>query len=265
MPRIPDKHLDCVATLFVISEFGAASPVGTSFLLECREEMFSAPTIYLVTCVHCKIASEVVFSTGEKIILNKANWKIDPSGNDVMAMDVTNELPPNIKKHQFPGLEDHIPSFARRYRISDVGDEIYMLGLHTAEAWAETAAPRARFGNISAWADDNAPIRQGNDKMKASHIGDMRSRPGFSGSPVFTYRESLDSNDSPRPILFGIHTDQFPDQIKIRTRKREINATALSSMTVIVPAWALSFVLDDEGFKKARQKQVCYRYGGDEA
>src|ERR1700730_10815269 len=46
----------------------------------------------------------------------------------------------------------------------------------------------ARFGNISLLASDDAPIEQPNQQRRPSHIFDMRSRPGFSGSPVFVYR-----------------------------------------------------------------------------
>lgn len=256
MPRIPDEHLACVATLFAKNKYGVVSPIATAFLLEYREEMELARTVYLVTCVHCEDASKVVFSTGESMILERDKWTHDPAGNDVMAMDVTDLLPPEISRVGFPYLGNYVEQFERKYRTSDVGDEIYMLGLHTAELWAETLAPRARFGNISAWADVAAPVEQGNELKRPSHIGDMRSRPGFSGSPVFTYRESFDFNGSPRPTFFGVHSGQFHDQIKIRTHRRVINATALSSMTVIVPSWALGFIVEDDCFKEARLRRV---------
>ncbi len=249
MPRIPDEHLACVATLFARNPAGAMLPAATAFLLDFKDSFDSNYTTYLVTCVHCKMASEVVFSTGERLLLDPLDWKQDPMGNDVMAMDITDLLPARIREHRFPHLGAQVQMHSRQLGYSDVGDEIYMLGLHTAEA---SITPRARFGNISAWADLSELVRQGNDHNGACHIGDMRSRPGFSGSPVFTFRESDDFNVSPTPHLLGIHSAQFRDDIIVRTEDREFRAWAPSSMTIIVPVWTLDFIIDDPEWTVAR-------------
>ena len=92
--------------------------------------------------------------------------------------------------------------------------------------------------------------------MGASHIGDMRSRPGFSGSPVFTFRESADFNDRPTAHLLGIHSAQFRDDVTVRTESRELKAWVPSSMTIIVPAWTLDFIIKDEQWSVERAVRV---------
>jgi hypothetical protein len=48
--------------------------------------------------------------------------------------------------------------------------------------------PSARFGNISMLPNPRALIRQETEYEGQSYVIDMRSRSGFSGSPVYVYR-----------------------------------------------------------------------------
>ncbi|UXT93299.1 serine protease [Agrobacterium pusense] len=250
MPRIPRTHIDCVATIFVKNS--RSRPVGTAFLLSYFDE-----GKYLITCQHCHVPNvdKIVFSTGESINFEPDAWRSDPEGNDVIARDVTDDLPDKIKSYDVPGVFDRVRDSPGYLQGSAVGDEIFMLGLHTPEATESAISPRARFGNISAWANENELNTQGNGNKRPSHIGDMRSRPGFSGSPVFTFPQSDDYNDSSRATLFGIHSAQFREDITVRTPDKEFPAWAPSSMTIIVPAWTLHFIDKDPVFKAARDKR----------
>ncbi|MDP9573875.1 UNVERIFIED_ORG: hypothetical protein J2W66_004378 [Agrobacterium larrymoorei] len=257
MPKIPKEHLDSIATIFAKKDY-VAKPAGTAFLLSYKDDFASDETVYLITCFHCgkDEATKIVFKTGETIPFDKGAWKADPAGNDVIARDVTDLLPDEIKKCNFPTLSNHVRNFPSHSRNSEVGDEIYMLGLHVPEAPEKAITPRARFGNISAWASENELVEQGHEQRLPSHIGDMRSRPGFSGSPVFTITDTLDWNDSPSPTLLGVHSAQFAENITVRSNGENWPAWAPSSMTVIVPAWVLSFIVEDREFRALRDQRL---------
>ncbi|NTG32430.1 trypsin-like peptidase domain-containing protein [Agrobacterium rhizogenes] len=251
MPHIPSEHLQSIATLYgPHPKSGALHPQGTSFLVDWRDDITDQPSTYLVSCDHCYSTTHVRFAHEDLIELDKTEWKKEPSGSDIMAMDVTEILPASLSKYTFVNLAVRIGMHDRGLS-SDVGDEIYLLGLHADENDAGNGHPRARFGNISAWADPNYPIEQGNRHAGQSHIGDMRSRGGFSGSPVFAYRESDDWNDSPRPRLLGVHSGQFKERIPV-AGLQETYATLPSSLTIIVPAWNLEFIETDADFARCR-------------
>ena len=63
-----------------------------------------------------------------------------------------------------------------------------MLGLLANQPGKQRNLVAARFGNISLMADEDEPIKQGNGNLRPSHLFDVKSRTGFSGSPVFVYR-----------------------------------------------------------------------------
>jgi hypothetical protein len=60
-------------------------------------------------------------------------------------------------------------------------------------------------------ANENVLVGQGNEVARESHLVDMRSRSGFSGSPVFVYRiQAADLSQPPPPLDHrGLFT-QYP-------------------------------------------------------
>jgi hypothetical protein len=263
LPKIPDEHFASIVTLSAPHRMsGALVAIGTAFLVRWKEDIVGPESVYLVTCAHCHPATEARFLTGETLALTSTSWIRDPNGNDLMALDVTDLLPEKISSSEIISLEVHIKAHQLEWGESRVGDEIYLLGLHVAEHGRAAEHPRARFGNISAWADDAIPVQQGNGAQKAAHIGDMRSRGGFSGSPVFTIRDTTDYNQSITPVLFGIHSDQFKERILIEVQGKSFYASIPTSMTIIVPAWHLSFIIGDKSFALLREnRQVSYKLG----
>jgi hypothetical protein len=70
-----------------------------------------------------------------------------------------------------------------------VGDDTFMVGLFLDQFGGGDGVPLARFGNLSMIADEKRPVPTNNPaRTSVSHVVDMHSRTGFSGSPVFVYR-----------------------------------------------------------------------------
>jgi hypothetical protein len=64
-----------------------------------------------------------------------------------------------------------------------VGDDIVMLGRFSGHSGRDFNRPLARFGNIAMM--DDEPVKDGRGFLVSAYLVEMRSLPGFSGSPVF--------------------------------------------------------------------------------
>ena len=155
-----------------------------------------------------------------------------------------------------------------------VGEDVFMIGLYVDLRALGKQPPSVRFGNISM---DPYPIEQFDGSIADSYCIDMRSRGGYSGSPVFVYRtpgydleDQLASNLSEASILLsgtnhlsllGIHWGQFPEIWEVTSEgslKDDVGASeakeplltdgkyikGLSGMTCVLPAWSIREVLD---------------------
>jgi hypothetical protein len=112
-----------------------------------------------------------------------------PGGDDLVVFDITDDE----IIHKYNNVR-YIPfymiisgDYIDKNEIN-IGEDGFMLGMF-ADHYGETRnLIAARFGNISLMADELAPIKQPNKSVRPSFLFDLRSRPGFSGSPVFVYR-----------------------------------------------------------------------------
>jgi hypothetical protein len=176
------------------------------------------------------------------------------------------------------------------------GENTFMIGLFVSHHGGSRNVPSARFGNVAMMADDNTPISTEGNYCSPCHLIDMRSRSGFSGSPVFIYRTPVDDLSPQyqgRPIdtkknlfsrFFGVHCSQFQEPIKIRTVRKLTEGTndaeivesteigeagdpigtgdrliIPSSMTIVVPSWRVSELLNLEVFEMARKARHAER------
>ena len=176
--------------------------------------------------------------------------------------------------------------FIDRTEIS-VGEDVFMIGLYAEQHGGQRNTPAIRFGNLSLLADENAPIEQPNGNLRPSHLVDMRSRTGFSGSPVVLYR--IPNNDlsdiPPRPprhlpmpgsgtharskfiALLGVHCGQYWDNVKVRKKRptgherdgdpihEGDNLYIQGAMNIVVPAWRIKELLASESFEMARKRR----------
>lgn len=255
MPQIPPDLIQSVVIL--LSE--ADRQVGTAFVMKhvvVDSDFFDS--FYLITCEHCvENRVKARFNDGSVLTIEPNEWRKSPSGDDVVANDVTSL----VDRAQGPiGCINTGLTVGRGEPFFGIGTELYMLGLlvDEVEGKVSTNAPRARFGNLSAFADDQFRVRQGNNAERPCHLGDMRSRTGFSGSPVIGYLEIpvLDGGFAYKNLLFGVHSAQHQERIKIYTESSCKVAEIPSSMTRIVPAWIiLELIEKDEVLIRHRDRR----------
>lgn len=201
---------------------------------------------------------------------------------DLAIADVTDYLPYRAETLSF---EDDItfldessfitPDFLCQNNIG-IGDQTIMIGLFADHQNAEKNVPVGRLGNIAATPDGVCPVRLGlSDRLACpSFLNDMRSRSGFSGSPVWFWRSELDDMNTwrsngeypiqMRPLralfrLIGIHRGQFRERATLQAAESETvlrdgsKVDIASSMTVVIPAWNITTLLDADVFEHMRQ------------
>jgi hypothetical protein len=221
--------------------------------------------------------SSILTVTTKFVEFEPHEWQFLPGGDDIAAVDVTDSI----------GHEDDLLSgvyesdFAHLGFIEEskltLGEDVFMIGLFTGNPGKQFNHVAVRFGNISQLAHQSHPVLQGNGALRASHIVDMHSRPGFSGSPVFVYRTpwndltaidetgsffpKLDARHNAFIKLLGIHSGQFIERIdakRIETIRpnepiRDGDTLAVqSSMAIVVPSWTILELLNMQHFRDQR-------------
>jgi hypothetical protein len=149
---------------------------------------------YALTCQHVAPPGNSIIRINTKdgksrlIETHPDDWQWIPGHDDLAALDVTDWL--DIERDSYSAIPSHLlvtKEFVARDEV-EIGEDGFMLGLFADLPGKIRNLVAARFGNISLLADDETPIVQPNKSRRPSHLFDMRSRPGFSGSPVFVYR-----------------------------------------------------------------------------
>lgn len=202
MPRIPDEMLHGVAFLYQTKEQAAQHERvgGTGFLVSRfaprASEAFGyrANIPFLISNRHvvwnsgCSVARFNRRDGGGKILnFGPENWVVHPDGDDVAAVCVFPMLD-RVKDEITAGnFENLITEEIVSKSDLGVGDDVYMMGRFINHQGRKTIRPAVRFGNISMMPEmiGNRAINQ--DQL--SYAVEMRSRTGFSGSPVVVYRQ----------------------------------------------------------------------------
>lgn len=313
MPEIPKKLEDCVFFLFAKTDTGLVGPLATGFIVarfDRRADGSQFHHTYAVTNAHTApdgasvIRMTMIGGQTKTIDLEPHEWEFIPGGDDLAAADITDCFGKEDELHYRCLLEE---VFVTEQLMSDalvgIGEDGFMLGLF-ADAPGRTSpgeernAPVGRFGNLAAIASEDHPIEQANGQRRPSFIFDLRSRSGFSGSPVFIYRtiasdltdfltyssshdrlpQKTDKNRFLK--LLGVHCGQYPELIEFKEQKfhklkKEGDAEAVtledesklmvpSSMTVVVPAWQVTNLLNTKRFedqRRARAKRTSGEIG----
>jgi hypothetical protein len=255
---------------------------GTGFLVAIPSERWPNDFhhTYGVTNWHnaCEAGASVirvnrVTGPPDIIELDPSEWSFipGPQGYDIAAIELTDRLKLNEHKVEVLG-----PSFLltddeiKKHEIGPA-DDVFMVGRFVDYDGFEVNEPSLRFGHISI---ARASIKQRNGCVRPSHVIDMHSRAGFSGSPVFVFRTHgsiFAREDHPFIVgghlmkLLGIHWGQFPEEWEIKESgkskpQREASlitqgayVKGLSGMTCVCPASAILEVLNMPEIKKQRE------------
>jgi len=205
MPRLNPRLSDCVFYLYGINpKTGKVEgPRGTGSIVG-RPSDNDANHLYGITNWHVAVdggASIIRLNTndGETRLLKyePTDWQFIPGGDDIAAIDITDDV---FKTDQvmFIGEKQFIARETLQSFELGIGEDVFMIGLYADHHGGKRNIPCGRFGNLAMVANERAPVEQPNKLMHPSHLADMRSRTGFSGSPVFVYR--IPEADFSRPL-----------------------------------------------------------------
>lgn len=187
-----------------------------------------------------------------------SEWHFNPNGSDI-AVRLMTELSPT--RHKVEAL--NLTSFAltdQDFASLSVGpgDDVFMLGRFVDLEDNTVNRPALRFGHISI---ANVVEELPNGRRQRSHLLDMNSRSGFSGSPVFVYRTAGSIFAAPNTImggghllkLLGIHWGQYREKLPAELPNgTSATINGLSGMTCIAPAQAIVDLLNDTSSSKKR-------------
>lgn len=185
---------------------------------------------------------------------DESDWFSMPGEYDIAILPI-DFLDPSIHKVEPINISINDP---RSFNLSDenianwninAGDDVFMVGRFVDFDGITTNQPSLRFGNIS--------IMSANITSPLGYTGrtlvlDMRSRTGYSGSPVFVYRTHGSIFAKPDSIisgghllkLLGIHRGQFYD-----------DKSGPSGMSIIHPTSAIWEILNLPELVEMREKK----------
>lgn len=250
---------------------------GTGFLIAVKSE--KVPGYYHVHGVTnwhvaCQQGASVIrtnLKDGSPDVyeFDPSEWFFRPNSHDIA---ISPPLPLDASRHKASALGTESLVTADDEARHDIGpaEDVFMVGRFLDYDGAETNVPACRFGNISI---ANAAIKQQTGFAGRSIVIDMHSRTGFSGSPVFIYRNP-GSTFAPMMDLvlswhylkvLGIHWGQFPEMWQLKEGVVAESASSqsslitdgkyvegLSGMTCVIPSSAILDLLADPQMVAAR-------------
>lgn len=281
VPRIhSDEILHCAVYLYPTkgqAERGERIG-GSGFLVGIPMESIPGRThVYAVTNRHVILPSAgnspVVRMTSKRsravaLSLSTDDWIMDEDLHD-LAISL---LPADLSEYRYTCVSRKL--FLSQDRIDEheigSGDEIYMIGRYVGHDNREVNRPVVRFGTIALMPETRVKDEWG--LVQESILVEMRSLPGFSGSPVFVYipplsirpryydkaKKTLELDARPfGPWLLGIDYSHLPIQSRIvdnggKEHPEGWYAQTNSGMAAVVPVKKLEQLLDSDAAKKQR-------------
>lgn len=283
LPRIPDKFLDTVIYLYPTVEDAKAGERmgGTGFIVAFKTPAPAVWHYYAVTCAH------VIHDGGPVIRLNtkdgewdvvsreKADWLEPPDGTDLAICPIEFS---DQHKYNYVGIGDFLSEqLLKEFNIGP-GDDVFMVGRFINHEGKQRNLPTMRFGNLSMLPWEKLRGWQGVEQE--SFLVDMRSRTGYSGSPVFLYIAPTEIRMGQRywtgeqartfygPWLLGVDWGHISLHSKVLGPIRDKNGKRLpvdddwdveshSGMNAVTPAWKLlSFLMNDADLNEQRSKRI---------
>jgi hypothetical protein len=142
------------------------------------------------------------------------DWQFIPNTDDLSAIDLTDDL--KLDTDQVAAYPEYLFVTERAIEKLEIkiGENALMVGMLRNHPGDRQNHPVARFGNVSFLANKDSLIRQPTKFARPSHLIDMRSRTGFSGSPVSIWRTPTDALLNPRYKKWDPHYDHALDEFR---------------------------------------------------
>ena len=268
MPRIDENFLDCVFYIYPSQQDAIHGEKigGCGFFVSIKSKDIPSLThLYAVTNAHViRQSNTIVLRVNlkdeakgfETIQTENRKWIYHPDGDDVAVYHLIGSI-----TNDFKIFSIGISVFASDTIVETLklgpGDEVFMIGRFVNHEGKQRNLPTVRFGNIAMMPIEPVIMPKTGIRQE-SFIVEVRSLPGYSGSPVFWYipdfsRRPGSSRLEARPYrgLLGIDAGHFESKILITDSKGEAHpdkwqASLNSGMAIIVPAWKILELLNSE-------------------
>ena len=274
MPRTSDYFLDCVFYLYGSRQAAIENDAGTGgsgFLAAVRlEELPGVFQFYAVTAAHVVRMAQTPYLRLNKRLTSEieiieapaARWTQHPDGDDVSVCPV--QLSSRELRTLCIETERFVTSDIVANQDVGIGDDVFMVGRFAQHSGSDTQnIPAVRFGNISAMPIE--PILREDGIKQQSFLVECRSIPGFSGSPVFVFKQDFDQPQMVNQFtgakiagwngirqlvsdsywLLGIDWCHLRDATKTNT-----------GMAGVIPAWKILELINSEQFVSDRKQKA---------
>lgn len=275
MPRVPRLLLDSVAYIYRTSDDAKAGTPegGTGFLIAEPFESAQFPDLahlYLVTNAHCitpwpSVAIRFNTKAGgtEVIEIMRDAWVHHPDGDDIAVAPI--ELDQAFYRLSAVPAEI-LMTEEQRSGDFGVGDECFVIGRNFGLEGRRTNTPTARFGTVSMMVPEPVfqPLRA---RVQDSIVVEAKSLSGYSGAPVFVYQSPpirepvrggmekwtvvVHSYSQSGFAMLGVTWGHINGRSVIEGPAHDVTQSekallANSGMMLVVPAWKIRELLDDE-------------------
>jgi trypsin-like peptidase len=194
VPRIDDQYADCVVYIYrSLADAKAGDRIGGSgFLVQVplRQNPDFAEA-YVVTNRHVvkKAESPVVRlnrhdGTVEYFQTTQEQWIMHPHGDDVALFPFQPISVSDLKMTVINISQFLTPGLLAEQDVG-IGDDTFMIGRFINHEGKQQNTPAIRFGNIAMMPKEKIVSEEG--LAQESFLVEIRSLPGYSGSPVFIY------------------------------------------------------------------------------
>jgi Trypsin-like peptidase domain len=275
MPAIPLHFLDCALYLYPSVEAARQGEAfgGSGFILGVPfgewdwETESGVATHYAVTNSHVIRGGATVVRLNnrqggfEVVPLEPESWIHHPDGDDIAIAPIV--PPENVRFATLPVAQlvakDEIVDFAP-------GTDVFMVGRFITHEGRQRNTPTVRFGNVAMLPYE--PIMTERGIAQESFLVEVQSLPGYSGSPVFTYRTWGPSapEKGEEPTLAGIYVRFLGiDWGHLQTEKpvvqpdgsptsEKLAVRQTTGMAGVVPAWKLTELLEEDEVVQMRKE-----------
>ena len=277
MPRIENRLLKAVIYLYTDEEAAEqGKPGGSGFVVGEPSSLTGVVALFAVTNVHVASLCPVIRTAGDEhgrtIPGVWDDWKPHPENDDI-AVRLIGFVPEDARNQPFDFIprewfvlpehftDAHVDEDRQIPRVWPFGpgDEVVMLGRFLGHDGGSSNAPSARFGHLAIGSP--VAIDHPLGHTQSSFLIECRSVTGFSGSPVFMFREMDTLGAGPIPIGSETHgTSGLPRLLGVDWGNLDRVASTTysvdwssgpdrtlgnwSGMLVAVPAWRLASLLD---------------------